>query len=174
MNTAWCSYGISSETCINALELPLGRLQPNRWPSIVWVIFSRTFRRTLWMPRGASLWHLDALVGRFGVLLGPSWAVVRVAWAPLGTSCVSPGALMGCLGVNWGCLGSSWARLRGALGLSWGPLRPSWATPRAPLEPSWATSVENIVITSTSTPNMPFFPERAWAQGSLLAVSPRP
>ena len=53
---------------------------------------------------GASWDVLGATLGRLGIDLGASWAIVDV--------------LGGLLGVSWGCLGDSW----GLLGASWGLL----------------------------------------------------
>ena len=104
---------------------------------------------------GPSWDHLETLLGRLGVILGPSWASWGPPWALLGPPWCHHGAIVAHLGAIWGHLGTylvpsgvmlepAWANLvpLGAL------LAPSgrlpglcWIHFRAILGVSFATSV---------------------------------
>ena len=96
---SWCSLGLSRGS--------LGRRWPPKTLKNKW--FFKVFANS-------GFWYLQALDGRFGLILAPPWAVLGLSWAVLGLS-------WGCLGVSWGVLGLSW----GCLGLSWGCHGLSWA-----------------------------------------------
>eukprot|EP00959_Pyramimonas_sp_CCMP1952_P416498 8725806-Pyramimonas_sp.AAC.1 len=71
-------------------------------------------------PFGPSLGRLEALLSRFGSLVGRLWrpgAVLGVLSGPLGDL----------LWPSWGCLGNLFGPSRAPLGPpSWAVLRPSW------------------------------------------------
>ena len=68
----------------------------------------KSFWEGLGRPRGGSR---GGCRGRFGSLLGPSWAPLGLSWLPFGPSCAPSGLSWAPLGPSWALLGLSWSLL---------------------------------------------------------------
>ena len=126
------------------------KMLKNRWCSLFLMILRGRVPKSFWEGLGRPLGgSRGGCRGRFGSLLGPSWAPLGLSWLPFGPSCAPSGLSWAPLGPSWALLGLSWS----LLGRFWVVMTPQEAsktpqdasgTPRDPPRTSQIRDFPNV------------------------------